>query len=389
MAAWLRLHRRGWCRRGARLPVLCVVSARGLEHVQNDVLIVSLDRLLPALQIAAGTSPRPRFSRRRDRTTLIPSLSPGRWPLAALGELVARGRVDRLAPGMRTPGDPKASLSCRAGPGPAEGAPPYRSGESCHGSSSIDQRGGGHRSRAQSKKSEPSWSSTARCSCPTTSHTRSGSCSMTVKRNAGTRALSLSIGFASIDHRARSWAYSNICSHGRQAPNAAVFGLRFRSCQMNQTRRPGGGSGRQGAGAGRVASCRDALAAVVAAVSAEDRDALAIALGEHRMPNGHSAQTRPRIPDGRDRKRPADSAHRVGAGVQRLADAAGNLIGVAPSHARQVIRVGTPPAVVCPFEHDCVPARFHPYHGAAEQTTNLHVGRQRDRATPGERATKR
>lgn len=60
MAAWLRRHRRRWCRRGA-LPVLCVVSARGLEHVDDEVLIVSLDRLLPALRIAAGTSPRPRF----------------------------------------------------------------------------------------------------------------------------------------------------------------------------------------------------------------------------------------------------------------------------------------------------------------------------------------
>ena len=59
-AAWLCRHRRRWCRRGA-LPVLCVVHARGLEHVEDEVLVVSLDRLAPALRAGAGTSPRPRF----------------------------------------------------------------------------------------------------------------------------------------------------------------------------------------------------------------------------------------------------------------------------------------------------------------------------------------
>ncbi len=59
-AAWLYRHRRRWCRRGA-LPVLCVVHARGLEHVRDEVLVVSLDRLAPALRAGAGTSPRPRF----------------------------------------------------------------------------------------------------------------------------------------------------------------------------------------------------------------------------------------------------------------------------------------------------------------------------------------
>jgi Nuclease-related domain len=59
-AAWLHRHRRRWCRRGA-LPVLCVVRARGLEHVEDGVLVVSLDRLAAALSAGAGTSPHPRF----------------------------------------------------------------------------------------------------------------------------------------------------------------------------------------------------------------------------------------------------------------------------------------------------------------------------------------
>jgi hypothetical protein len=60
MAAWLYRRRRRWCRRGA-LPVLCVVRARGLERVEDEVLIVSLDRLVVALRAAAGTSQRPAF----------------------------------------------------------------------------------------------------------------------------------------------------------------------------------------------------------------------------------------------------------------------------------------------------------------------------------------
>jgi len=61
-AAWLRRRRRRWCRVGA-FPVLCVVHARGVEHVCDEVLVVSLDRLVPALRIraSAGTSPRPGF----------------------------------------------------------------------------------------------------------------------------------------------------------------------------------------------------------------------------------------------------------------------------------------------------------------------------------------
>ena len=60
MAVWLCRHHRRWCRAGA-LAVLCVVGARSVERVEDDVLVVSLDRLLPALRVRAGTSPRPRF----------------------------------------------------------------------------------------------------------------------------------------------------------------------------------------------------------------------------------------------------------------------------------------------------------------------------------------
>lgn len=60
MAAWLQNRRRRWCPRGA-LPVLCVVHSRQLEQVQADVLIVSADRLVPALRTAAGAQRRPAF----------------------------------------------------------------------------------------------------------------------------------------------------------------------------------------------------------------------------------------------------------------------------------------------------------------------------------------
>jgi hypothetical protein len=37
------------------------VRATGLERVEDGVLIVSLDRLVPALRVAAGLSKRPAF----------------------------------------------------------------------------------------------------------------------------------------------------------------------------------------------------------------------------------------------------------------------------------------------------------------------------------------
>jgi Nuclease-related domain len=65
MAVWLCRHRRSWCR-GRGLAVLCVVGVRSLERVEDDVLVVSLDRLLPALRVRAGTSPRPKFLAARE-----------------------------------------------------------------------------------------------------------------------------------------------------------------------------------------------------------------------------------------------------------------------------------------------------------------------------------
>ncbi len=41
--------------------MLCVVQAHGLEEVCDEVLVVSLDRLAPALRARAGTSQRPGF----------------------------------------------------------------------------------------------------------------------------------------------------------------------------------------------------------------------------------------------------------------------------------------------------------------------------------------
>jgi Nuclease-related domain len=51
-AMWLYRHRRRWCRRGA-VPVLCLVRARGVQLFEQDVLVVSIDRLIPALRVAA------------------------------------------------------------------------------------------------------------------------------------------------------------------------------------------------------------------------------------------------------------------------------------------------------------------------------------------------
>jgi hypothetical protein len=52
-AVWLSRRRRRWFRRGA-LPVVCLVRAGGLERVEQNVLVVSIDRLLPALRSCAG-----------------------------------------------------------------------------------------------------------------------------------------------------------------------------------------------------------------------------------------------------------------------------------------------------------------------------------------------
>ena len=55
-AAWLSRRRRRWARNGA-LGVLCVVRVRGVERVEHDVLVVSIDRLTHVLRVAAGMDP--------------------------------------------------------------------------------------------------------------------------------------------------------------------------------------------------------------------------------------------------------------------------------------------------------------------------------------------
>jgi hypothetical protein len=55
-AAWLARRRRRWCRHGA-LAVLCLVRMRGVERVEDDVLVVSIDRLLPVLSVAVWIRP--------------------------------------------------------------------------------------------------------------------------------------------------------------------------------------------------------------------------------------------------------------------------------------------------------------------------------------------
>ena len=52
-AAWLARRRRSWARNGA-VAVMCLVHARGVERVEDDVLVVSIDRLAYVLRLAAG-----------------------------------------------------------------------------------------------------------------------------------------------------------------------------------------------------------------------------------------------------------------------------------------------------------------------------------------------
>ncbi len=55
-AAWLSRRRRRWARNGA-LGVMCLVRVRGVERVERDVLVVSIDRLAHVLRVAAGMRP--------------------------------------------------------------------------------------------------------------------------------------------------------------------------------------------------------------------------------------------------------------------------------------------------------------------------------------------
>lgn len=52
-AAWLSRRRRRWARSGA-LAVMCLVHARGVERVEDDVFVVSIDRLTYVLRLTAG-----------------------------------------------------------------------------------------------------------------------------------------------------------------------------------------------------------------------------------------------------------------------------------------------------------------------------------------------
>jgi hypothetical protein len=61
-AAWLSRRRRRWSRRGT-LAVLCLVRMRGVERLEHDVLVVSIDRLTRLLRIAAGMGPDTRSGR--------------------------------------------------------------------------------------------------------------------------------------------------------------------------------------------------------------------------------------------------------------------------------------------------------------------------------------
>jgi Nuclease-related domain len=52
-AVWLSRRRRRWCCHGV-LAVLCLVRVRGVQRVEDDVLVVSIDRLRSAVRSAAG-----------------------------------------------------------------------------------------------------------------------------------------------------------------------------------------------------------------------------------------------------------------------------------------------------------------------------------------------
>ena len=51
-AAWLSRRRRRWARSGA-LAIMCLAHARGVERVEDDVLVVSIDRLTYVIRLAA------------------------------------------------------------------------------------------------------------------------------------------------------------------------------------------------------------------------------------------------------------------------------------------------------------------------------------------------
>jgi hypothetical protein len=63
-AAWLARRRRRWCRNGV-LAMLCLVRARGVERVEGDVIVASIDRLTTTVRNAGavGVSSNPACAR--------------------------------------------------------------------------------------------------------------------------------------------------------------------------------------------------------------------------------------------------------------------------------------------------------------------------------------
>ena len=57
-AAWLSRRQRRWAPNDA-LGVRCLVRARGVERVEHDFVVVSIDRLTHVLRVAARMSPCP------------------------------------------------------------------------------------------------------------------------------------------------------------------------------------------------------------------------------------------------------------------------------------------------------------------------------------------
>jgi hypothetical protein len=55
-AAWLSRRRRRWSRNGT-FAVLCLVRRHGVERFEDDVLVVSIDRLTTLLRVAAAMNP--------------------------------------------------------------------------------------------------------------------------------------------------------------------------------------------------------------------------------------------------------------------------------------------------------------------------------------------
>ena len=53
-AVWMSRRRRRWARNGA-LGVVCTVRARGVERVEQGILVVSVDRLAHVLRVASAT----------------------------------------------------------------------------------------------------------------------------------------------------------------------------------------------------------------------------------------------------------------------------------------------------------------------------------------------